>query len=62
MGGKDFIEDVGGQVKRYSDEDISAGFVIEPVHQKNKREKAEQKIDAVQRALHHQVAMVVTLY
>ena len=47
-------------MKDNSNKDISVGFIIEPVHQNNKRENAHNEVQTIKPSLTHYVSMIIT--
>ncbi len=48
-------------MKNDSNHDISIGFVIQPVHDKNEREQANEKIQRINDACFEQIAVIIIL-
>lgn len=59
MRSKQLVEKPRCDMEDDSDKDISVCLVIEPVHKYNKRENANQKIQAVDKAVIHNIALIV---
>ena len=47
-------------MKDNSNKDISIGFIIEPVHQNNKRENTNNEVQTIKPSLTHYVSMIIT--
>ena len=61
MGRKYLIEISSCNMKGNGNEDISVGFIIEPVHQKDKREDTNDEVQTIKPALAHYVCVIITL-
>ena len=61
MGRKYLIEISCRNVKDNSYEDISVGFIIEPVHQDNKRKDTHDEVQTIKPPLTHYISVVITL-
>ena len=48
-------------MKDNSNEDISVGFIIKPIHQDNKREDTNDEVQTIKPALTHYVCVIITL-
>ena len=48
-------------MKDNSNEDISVGFIIKPIHQKDKREDTNDEVQTIKPAFAHYISMVITL-
>ena len=48
-------------MKDNSYEDISVGFIIEPVHQDNKRKDTHDEVQTIKPPLAHYVGVIITL-
>ena len=48
-------------MKDNSNEDISVGFIIKPVHQDNKRKNTNDEVQTIKPALAHYISVVITL-
>ena len=46
-------------MKDNGNENVSVGFIIEPVHQNNKRKDANDEIQAIEPSLTHYIGMVI---
>ena len=42
--------------------DVPIGFIVQPIHNEHKGEKAEKEIDRIDQARLHQITVVVILY
>ena len=60
MGRKYLIEISCCNMKDNSDEDISVGFIIEPVHQKDKREDTNDEVQTIKPPLTHYISVILT--
>ena len=58
---KYFIEITCRNVKDNSNEDISVGFIIKPIHQKDKREDTNDEVQTIKPSLTHYVCVIITL-
>ena len=58
---KYFIEITCRNMKDNSNEDISVAFIIEPVHQKDKREDTNDEVQTIKPSLTHYVCVIITL-
>ena len=61
MRGKQFIEQIRGDVEDNRHQNVSVGPVVEPVHQDDKGDDAEREIEAVQKPGGCYLAVVVPL-
>ena len=59
MGGKYFVEIAGCDMEDNSYKNVSVGFVIKPVHQNNKREDTDNKVQTVNPSFLHHVGMII---
>ena len=48
-------------MKDNGNEDISVGFIIKPIHQKDKREDTNDEVQTIKPALTHYVCVIITL-
>ena len=48
-------------MKDNSYENISVGFIIEPVHQDNKRKDTHDEVQTIKPALTHHISVIITL-
>ena len=58
---KYFIEITCRNVKDNSNKDISVGFIIKPIHQKDKREDTNDEVQTIKPTLAHYVCVIITL-
>ena len=58
---KYFIEITCRNVKDNSNKDISVGFRIKPIHQKDKREDTNDEVQTIKPSLTHYVCVIITL-
>ena len=61
MGRKYLIEISSCNMKGNGNEDISVGFIIKPIHQDDKREDTNDKVQTIKPALTHYVCVIITL-
>ena len=48
-------------MKDNSNKDISVGFIIKPIHQKDKREDTNDEVQTIKPALTHHISVIITL-
>ena len=48
-------------MKDNSNEDISVGFIIKPIHQKDKRKNTNNEVQTIKPSLAHYVCVIITL-
>ena len=62
MGRKEFISHVRKDMKKYCDPEISPGFIIEPVNQKDKNDFRASEIESIDSSFCDEIAMIIALY
>ena len=62
VGVKNFVKISGSDMKYNRNQNIPSGFVIEPIHDNNKRENTDQKIYPVNPACLNDITMVIAVY
>ena len=61
VGGEYFIEVTGSDVKYHCNQNVPAGFVIQPVHDDDKRENTDQEVRPMNPAGLDDIAMVIII-
>lgn len=59
---KQFIPDICKDMEKHHDPEISPGFIIEPVNQKDKNDCRASEIESVDSSFCHEIAMIIALY
>jgi len=62
MGRKELISHIRKDMKKHCDPEISSGFIIEPVNQKDKNDCRASEIESIDSSFCDKIAMVIALY
>ena len=62
MGRKQFISHICKDMEKYRDPEISPGFIIEPVNQKDKNDCRASEIESIDSSFCDEITMIIALY
>jgi len=59
---KQFVPDICKDMEKHRDPEISPGFIIEPVNQKNKNDCRASEIESIDSSFCDEIAMIIAIY
>lgn len=59
---KQFIPDIRKDMKKHCDPEISPGFIIEPINQKDKNDCRASEIESIDSSFCDEIAMIIAPY